>query len=198
MNNELFELAIELAESAVEDIKGTGYRDSVPCLLDQLAEACGLLPLGETLKTALSRAIAGEPMESPTVYRLCDKTTGEPVDYSPDSTFDNVSDVQSANTELGNRGLSWRSERDIAQQRDRDREAERERDRWCLNDTERQALNEFAAANGRTWKRKLRFAWERCCAPEPLQYLSAHQCFGLAGLDRYKAAKPAARIGLRR
>ena len=189
MNTEVFELAREPAETAVEDVKGTGYRDTVPYLLDALAEHCGLLPLGDTQKTAIANKIIGEPMELPAACRLCDKATGEPMDYCPDSTFGDISDVQLANAELDDRGLAWRSEREIEDQRARQREAEQERTRWYLNDCERLALNEFAAVNGRTWKHKLRLAWQSGDVPEPLQHLATHRCFGLDGLGRYRAPR---------
>lgn len=194
MSNELFELAIELAESAVEDVRGTGYRDSVPYLLDALAEHCGLLPLGDTQKTAIAKGIAGEPIEPPTSYRLCDKLTGEPVDYCPDTTFEDIADVQLANAELDGRGLVWRSEKDIADQREREQAAEQERTRWHLKECERLVLNDYAAANGRTWKHKLRLAWQRGDAPTPLQYLATHRCFGPDGLERYRLPKALASL----
>jgi hypothetical protein len=194
MNTEVFELAIELAESAAEYGRdGDNYSgECVGELLNTIAEKCGMLPLGETQRDCILRGLTGEPIGPPTEYKLCRRKSGLPLEQIPRATFDDVSDVQLANAELAPRGLVWRSDKDIEAQEKRERDEHAEKMRWQLTLEERLAINEFAAANGRTWKFKLRTAWETGTASQTLQYLRNHRCFGPDGLFKYKVPKAVA------
>jgi hypothetical protein len=189
MNTELFDTAIELAERVAESYRDNSQLDYLGMIgetLESLAVQCGIPPLGPTQIDHIIRALEGKPNHPPIIHRLCNQTTGEPIDYSPDATFDAISDVQMANAEMVGSGLVWRSERDIEGQREREAAEAKERNRWHITHEERLALAEFYREHGRTWKAKLRAAWERGDAPPMLQYLATHKCFGPAGLARYK------------
>lgn len=191
----LIDLAIELSQAAAYaavDPGTTNYlEESFSSFIENVR---GIQPSDTELEATVAEAVdvTGYLGGDTITCQLVDTTTGEVLQYSPTTL---IYAPEEANKEMAKSNLAWVDVEALegnyapAYAKPMPEAKSENVRRFNLNTAEHAALFEFADANGRTWKSKLRAAWEAGSASHALHALRNVTFFGPKGLEAYKPEK---------